>query len=99
ITATGLDGDINGGGGAGGSIWLSALNFTGGGTVSAAGGDGNGSGGGGAGGRVAIYYTQNSFTGTVSACGANGFEPGAAGTVYLRSNSLPDGQLLVNNCG
>jgi hypothetical protein len=98
FSAAGMPGDVNSGGGAGGSVLLGVGTLSGSGTISAQGGSGNGSGGGGAGGRVAIYFDTNSFTGNLSACGGPGFEAGGAGTVYLKTNSQPFGQLFVNNC-
>lgn len=65
------------GGGAGGSIWITAGTLTGGGSIKAAGGIGSHSpptaelawGGGGSGGRVAIDAATCSFTGVVHAPG------------------------------
>src|SRR5205823_6240571 len=93
ISAAGKDGDVNSGGGSGGSIWLTAGNpagsgvgsLTGSGSISAQGGNGNGSGGGGAGGRIAMNFNSNSFTGTLSACAGASFEAGGAGSVYLNA--------------
>jgi len=48
VSASGLDGDFNSGGGAGGSLWLEITNLSGNGTISASGGKGNSRGGGGA---------------------------------------------------
>jgi hypothetical protein len=99
ISAGGLDGQSNSGGGSGGSLQLHTTTLSGLGAISARGGNGDGSGGGGGGGRIAIYYDNNSFTGPISACGGTGFETGGAGTIYLRANGQAGDQLLVDNCG
>ncbi|MDE3067932.1 MAG: carboxypeptidase regulatory-like domain-containing protein [Verrucomicrobiota bacterium] len=103
ISANGMDGTLLGaGGGAGGSLWLSAGTFSGSGTIYANGGAGDkfGGGGGGAGGRIAIYFNTNRFTGTLSAKGGAGFDlAGGAGTIYLKTNFVNVGQLLVDNGG
>ena len=90
-----------GGGGAGGSLWLTAGTFSGAGSISANGGNGviTNSGGGG-GGRIAIYFNSNTFTGTFSAHGGNGvLMPGGAGTILTQSNSALVGQLSLDNGG
>ena len=78
-----------GGGGAGGSVMVSAGSFAGDGAVNANGGYGdyNNGGGGGGGGRIAIATGVNAFIGTMSATGGNGWSPnwgngGGAGTIY-----------------
>ncbi len=70
--------------GAGGSIWLLAGTFAGGGTISAQGGVATfGDHGSGGGGRVAVTYTTSLFTGTISvAGGTNPNYPGQAGTLW-----------------
>ena len=87
------------GGGAGGSVWLSATTITGNGSISANGGVGEPiHGGGGGGGCIALYYSATTFTGTSSAHGGNGFVAGGAGTIY----TAPDGNtpvVLVDNGG
>jgi hypothetical protein len=62
------------GGGAGGSLWISAGTLTGGGLIAARGGAGGvtAGGGGGGGGRIALYFAQSTFAGTVNAAGALG---------------------------
>jgi hypothetical protein len=77
------------GGGSGGSVWLTAGQLTGGGTITAKGGDGELYGGGGGGGRIALYSPMNTFTGTVSVVGGAGAFPGGAGTVHSASTLLP----------
>ena len=81
------------GGGAGGSIWITANSLTGAGTIAAMGGSGApAGGGGGGGGRIAIYSTTNLFTGT-NVSGGGGFASGQPGTVYL-SNAMPGFQIV-----
>jgi hypothetical protein len=74
------------GGGAGGSIWITANKFAGAGNVSAFGGDGDlYGGGGGGGGRIAIYAPTNYFAGITNANGGNGASTGQPGTIFLSS--------------
>ncbi len=76
----------NSGGGAGGSIWITASTLAGAGNLSAAGGDGDlYNGGGGGGGRIAIYAPTNLFAGTTNVNGGAGASTGQPGTVYLSS--------------
>src|SRR6185437_13941920 len=65
LSANGADGIFDGsGGGAGGSIWITASKFSGNGWLTVNGGMGEGfEGGGGGGGRMAIYAGSNSFSG------------------------------------
>jgi len=82
------------GGGAGGSVWLSANTLTGLGNISAAGGDGELlGGGGGGGGRIAIYSPTNLFAGVTNANGGNGAAPGQNGSIFL-STIFPDFQII-----
>jgi len=99
ISANGLPGAVNSGGGSGGSVWLSAGNLSGSGSISARGGAGNGKAGGGGGGRVSLTCATNSFNGAVVAGGGGGYAPGGAGTVYLKTDADPVGQVLVDNGG
>jgi len=87
--------------GAGGSVWVTAKEITGGGNISANGGEASGNAmsdkGPGAGGRVALWLTDSdasfsSFTGTVSATGGHVTghtiaqdNGGGAGTVYYKT--------------
>jgi hypothetical protein len=98
LSANGNDGwQDDSGGGAGGSIWLTANALTGGGVVSASGGDGELlNGGGGGGGRVALYSPANTFTGLVSVVGGAGANAGQAGTVFVSTN-LPGFQVVVHS--
>jgi len=82
------------GGGAGGSVWISAGSLSGAGNISALGGTGAPlGGGGGGGGRIAIYAPTNNFTGTTSVRGGGGWSPGEGGTVLL-SGAFPDFQIV-----
>jgi hypothetical protein len=74
------------GGGAGGSIWLSAQTLAGVGAVLASGGAGEpDAGGGGGGGRVALYAASNFFSGTVTAVGGRGAGRGGPGAFIADS--------------
>jgi hypothetical protein len=75
------------GGGAGGSIWVTADTLSGSGFVSANGGAGElFGGGGGAGGRIAIYSRSNTFTGAISVAGGIGATAGGDGSLMLSLN-------------
>src|SRR5262249_48254163 len=54
----------------------------------------------GGGGRIAIRYATRSYTGTLEAPGGAGFAggccAGAAGTVFLKDNAQPNGDLIVD---
>jgi hypothetical protein len=99
ISVDGHDGGANSGGGAGGSVWLTAGTLTGTGIISANGGAGNGTAGGGGGGRIAIYCETNLFGGIISAYGGAGAVGGGAGTIYTRRLNEPIERLLVDNGG
>ncbi|HXG37191.1 MAG TPA: T9SS type A sorting domain-containing protein [Bacteroidota bacterium] len=102
-------GDISGldegtGGGAGGSIWLSASSLAGSGIISASGGDGRydafyrGYGGGGGGGRIRIDYGDKAlWTGKVMAVGGRGGRE-AISWSDLRNNGGP-GTVYWNQSG
>lgn len=87
LSANGNDGwQDDSGGGAGGSIWITASALVGDGNISATGGNGDlFGGGGGGGGRIAIYALTNQFAGSTNAGGGLGAWPGADGTIYLSS--------------
>jgi hypothetical protein len=92
------------GGGAGGSVWLTAGTLSGQGVISANGGAGQGEvGGGGGGGRIAIYSGTNVFSGVTSATGGTGFANGQSGTIYVSTNGsfvvLPPSVALVPQVG
>jgi hypothetical protein len=101
LFADGLRGtNAHSGGGAGGSILVSAQTFSGTGTLSAKGGSGDlPDGGGGGGGRIGIYFSSNNFTGNIFAFGGGGSTAGGAGTIYLRSTTSSAGQLFIVNGG
>jgi hypothetical protein len=92
----------NGGGGAGGSVWIVANDLAGAGTVSANGRGGtHNSAAQGGGGRIAVY-TANTFgnVGFQTFDGGNGILCGAAGTIYLENTSTQSpgqGTLIINN--
>lgn len=79
------------GGGAGGSVWLTANGVIGSGLISASGGPGGEEppryGGGGGGGRIAVYTDLNDFHGEITAAGggpdADVLRRGGDGTVVL----------------
>lgn len=88
-----------GGGGAGGSIAVTAGTLTGFGVISANGGAAlGGSGGGGAGGRIALQVTTQTFAGAVTAYGGSGAQFGGAGTVFVKVGATP-GEVRVDNGG
>ncbi|MCX6902641.1 MAG: hypothetical protein NTW03_04025, partial [Verrucomicrobia bacterium] len=91
----------DGGGGAGGSIFLSAATLAGTGSIRADGGAGgspSGDGGGG-GGRLALLADTLSFSGSLSAVGGSGFQAGGAGTIFTRVAAEPYGRLVLHNAG
>lgn len=77
--------------GSGGSLWLTASNLTGGGTIKANGGDANNGPGGG--GRIALYYTNSAFTGVISAAG------GKVGQVRAQPGTLWDEKRFAGMAG
>ena len=81
---------VDGGGGSGGSVWLSAQNLVGNGILTSDGGNGNIHGHGGSGGRMAIYLQEKmAFEGLLSAKGGaigSVGDIGAAGTVYIEDS-------------
>ena len=98
VTANGNPALIEGGGGgAGGSVWLTARRFGGNGMIFANGGPGDSDqGGGGGGGRIAVYCLSNSFAGLLAAAGGAGASPGGAGTVYV-TNTIPFPQVVFQS--
>jgi hypothetical protein len=98
VTANGNAALIEGGGGgAGGSVWLTARSFGGNGMIFANGGPGEpDQGGGGGGGRIAVYSLSNTFSGMIGAYGGAGASPGGAGTVYL-ANNIPFPQIVAQS--
>ncbi len=98
------------GGGAGGTINLTVGTFSGStGTVRANGGSGTCNfdcGGGGGGGRIAMNYTTDSYTGGISSltktayggnAGQTSQDQAGPGTIYLKSSSQTNGDLLIDN--
>jgi hypothetical protein len=100
LTVNGADAtNSRAGGGAGGSIWITANNFTGTGMLTANGGGGEPvRGGGGGGGRIAIQYGTNNFSGNLTAFGGIGAQSGGAGTIFSQLK-FQNGSLLVDNGG
>jgi hypothetical protein len=107
ITANGTNELVNANGaGSGGSVYLTTSNLVGSGTIQANGGIGyfsNGNSGSGGGGRVAVVLTGSGDFGSVTlrALGVTGSFPGAAGTVYKRTQGQGpnEGTLVVDNNG
>ncbi|WP_188365658.1 hypothetical protein, partial [Marinicella pacifica] len=105
IKADGLNEYPHNSGGSGGSLWLEVNEVTGIGTISANGSKASSSSGGG--GRVAVYYdTLNGFnlTSQVQAFGGYVRVPpnknhhnGGAGTIYLKDNAAPLGEIIIAN--
>jgi hypothetical protein len=97
LSANGANGIVDGsGGGAGGSIWVTAQTLSGNGTFTANGGQGESfEGGGGGGGRIAIIASTNSFAGITSVTGGDGASPGQDGTIYIRTGFFISG--IVTN--
>lgn len=98
--------NLSSGGGSGGSIWVTAGTLSGNGTLRANGGspsDGrDGDGGGGGGGRIALYYTtSNANFANLMALGGRTqgvhAQHGGAGTIYTKSSSATNGDLLIDN--
>lgn len=90
ISADGADGknslgnEYDSGGGAGGSIYLEAENFSGAGAkITATGGSGQLTGGGGAGGRIHIKALSGNINGTLNANGGPGAKKGFGGSVIV----------------
>jgi hypothetical protein len=83
------------GAGSGGTVYISANNIIGTGTISANGGSASSDGGGGGGGRIAVYGNVDNFTGIFEALGGINSSTaqynGSDGTIYLDSQNLnPD---------
>ena len=88
------------GGGAGGSVWITAGTLAGNGPISASGGNGESThGGGGGGGRIALYYGTNAFSGSLAARGGSGTQWGGAGTMYVKATGEPAGTARLDNGG
>ena len=108
ITANGGDPSTgsHGGGGSGGSVYISIeATFSGTGTVSANGGRGDGAGGCGSGGRVSVYLkSKYAYRGIIQALGgisSSSSSSGGPGTVYIQDvrHKLSYNQLHIDNQG
>lgn len=101
VTANGVNGTINNtGGGAGGSIYLTAGTIAGSGRILADGGSGEWvDGGGGGGGRIALHANTLAFNGAVYARGGGGYQRGGAGTIYRKLAGQTEGELVLDNGG
>jgi hypothetical protein len=92
--------NLFGGGGAGGSLYLTVARLAGRGWIAANGGGSSANGGGGgAGGRIAIHCGSNDFSGALSAYGGSGASRGGAGTIFTKFATAPRGQVLIHNGG
>jgi hypothetical protein len=96
------------GGGAGGSVWLTAGALAGSGIISARGSAPTNpatSFGSGGGGRIALYYNSSLSLPLANICAAAGKSPnsngygvdGGAGTVYIEGAAAPCGTLIIDN--
>ncbi len=85
--------------GAGGSIWIQAADFAGGGTISVDGGTAPADQGNGGGGRIALIATNSAGFGNLVlyARGGTANRYGAAGTIYLQDTNA--GRLIIDNAG
>jgi hypothetical protein len=101
VTANGLNGiPDNAGGGAGGSLYLTAKTIAGIGAILADGGAGEWvDGGGGGGGRIALHSSTLSFTGELFARGGGGHQRAGAGSIYKQTTGQTGGELVLDNDG
>ncbi|MGE4182686.1 MAG: hypothetical protein AB7J34_22910, partial [Limisphaerales bacterium] len=98
------DGGVGGdyaGGGSGGSLFVTATLLSGSGRISATGGDASvdaTGGGGGGGGRIALYIDamDDALRDQLTAGGGNGIQQGGGGTLFLKNNSEPIGEFIVD---
>ena len=97
LSVNGLPGELNSGGGSGGSLLILTETLAGSDIISANGGAGNGAAGGGGGGRIFISYTSNLFTGQLTTSGGSGGAAGGAGTIYTKAANASFGSLLIDN--
>jgi len=80
--SSGQDTSRDGGGGSGGSIWITADTLNGNGQIRANGGTGHNNGGGGGGGRIALEVVNDNFNGVITASPGTGANPQAGiGTI------------------
>ena len=86
ITARGVSGSSQSGGGSGGSVLIEALNMSGHGEINVNGGDGSAGGSAGSGGRIGIHVDfKNKYGGKYRSVGGHGnskANAGGAGTLY-----------------
>ena len=104
ISADGISGSRDCGGGSGGSLWIYVHIIKGNGKIKAIGGDGSKFGGGGSGGRIAVYFKVNeTFTrfkySAYGGSGGSNSEAGGAGTVFLYHLIQEHRTLLIDNNG
>jgi hypothetical protein len=89
------------GGGSGGAIKILATSVSGIGLIEATGAYGqqyNNYSGSGGGGRIAIFYDSMSFPeSNISARGGSSQSSASAGTIYLKDNTLPLGNVIIDN--
>jgi hypothetical protein len=102
ISVNGANGQEGGGtsGGSGGSVKINAATFSGNGTIRASGGMGSTSSGGGSGGMIGIYTPDYLYSGILKAvgnCSSYGGARGGAGTVYIKSGSQQNGEVIIGN--
>ena len=102
IRVDGLDGGTTtgyGGGGSGGSIWITCGTLAGAGLITANGGSGHpGAGGGGGGGRIAVYFGASTLpVANIQAYGQAGNVRGGAGTVYRLQTGQTRGKIYIDN--
>jgi hypothetical protein len=97
ISANGASATGEGGGGAGGSVYVTTATLAGSGVFTANGGSNtNQNGQGGGGGRVAIYYAgPSNFTGFSTSVAAGGTPSGSVGTVVFFDTSSVNDNLDV----
>jgi hypothetical protein len=99
ILANGASTTVNAGGGAGGSLYITAGTLTGSGQMTTTGGNGGVSGGGGGGGRASICYSSanlwsgNELSASSTSAGGTGGASGTEGTINVSSCNIP---LLVD---
>nr|WP_246395155.1 PA14 domain-containing protein [Microbulbifer rhizosphaerae] len=87
--------------GAGGSIHIETMNFSGTGALETIGGSNARSGNypAGAGGRISLYVENDTFSGDLHVHGGAGGTVSGSGTAYIRQPSATYGHLVVDNAG
>jgi hypothetical protein len=91
----------DGGGGSGGSLWITANSLNLAGQVTVLGGSGElYEGGGGGGGRIAFYSRTNYLASpTISVSGGDGYDPGQDGTIFFGTNIAVPAVIAQNPTG